>query len=155
AIVLYDSCEKIRFEGNSFVGNLTPLTLVGHRTDTMFAGNYFSDNREPDLDGDGRSDRPYRLSSVFDHLRDNLNAADLFSLSFAAAALGTAEELFPVLDPVAVEDRSPLTRPPRLDAVPIHDRSGRNASRAGLAVALFGIAAGSSVLFAGRRRGER
>ncbi len=155
AIVLYDSCDKIRFEGNSFVGNLTPLTFVGHRTDTVFAGNYFSDNREPDLDGDGRSDRPYRLSSVFDHLRDNLNAADLFTQSFAATAVAAAEELFPVLDPVAVEDRSPLTRAPRLAAVPIHQRSGRNVSGAGLALALFGIAGGSSILLAGRRRGAR
>jgi len=153
AIVLYDSCEKIRFEGNSFVGNLTPLTLVGHRTDTVFAGNYYSDNREPDLDGDGRSDRPYRLSSVFDHLRQNLNAADLFSQSFAAAALATAEEMFPVLDPVAVEDLSPLGRAPRLGAVPISRRSTRNTNTAGLALALFGLTVGSSVFLAGRRRG--
>lgn len=153
AIVLYDSCEKVRFEGNSFVGNLSPLTLVGRRTDTVFAGNYFSDNREPDLDGDGRSDRPYRLSSVFDHLRDNLHAADLFSQSFAAAAMATAEDLFPVLDPVAAEDLSPLARAPRLPAVPVHQRSSRHTSRAGLALALFGITAGSSVLLAGRRRG--
>ena len=33
-IVLYDSCGGVVFEGNSFVGNLTPLTLVGRRTDT-------------------------------------------------------------------------------------------------------------------------
>jgi nitrous oxidase accessory protein len=155
AIVLYDSCETVRFEGNSFVGNLTPLTLVGHRTDTVFAGNYFSDNREPDLDGDGRSDRPYRLSSVFDHLRDNLNAADLFSQSLAAAALATAEELFPVLDPVAVEDHSALVRPPRLASVPLPHPSTRKGSRTGLALAMFGIAGGSSVLLAGRRRGAR
>ena len=73
-----------RFEGNSFVGNLTPLDLVGRRTDTVFDGNYWSDNDEPDLDGDGRSDRPYRLSSVFDHFRGNLTAADLLSDSLAA-----------------------------------------------------------------------
>ena len=38
AIVLYDSSAENRFEGNSFVSNLTPLTLVGTRTDTLFAG---------------------------------------------------------------------------------------------------------------------
>lgn len=155
AIVLFDSCEKVRFEGNSFVGNLTPLTFVGRRTDTVFTGNYYSDNREPDLDGDGRSDRPYRLSSVFDHLRDNLTAADIMSQSFAAAALATAEELFPVLDPVAVEDHSALVRAPRLPAVPAPHRADRNGSRAGLAIASFAIAGGSSIFFAGRRRGPR
>jgi len=39
------------FSGNSFVGNMTPLFLVGRRTDTVFEGNYWSDNDEPDLDG--------------------------------------------------------------------------------------------------------
>ena len=54
--MLYDSCARNRFEGNSFVANQTPLTLVGRRTDTQFDGNYWSDNGEPDLDGDGRTD---------------------------------------------------------------------------------------------------
>ena len=49
--MLYDSCARNRFEGNSFVANLTPLVLVGRRTDTVFSGNYWSDAREPDLDG--------------------------------------------------------------------------------------------------------
>jgi nitrous oxidase accessory protein len=114
AIVLYDSCGDNQFEGNSFVANLSPLLLVGRRTDTRFDGNYWSDNQEPDLDGDGRSDRPYRLSSVFDHFRGNLTAADLFSQGFAAAALGAAERTFPVLEPVAALDRAPLVRPPEL-----------------------------------------
>src|SRR5262249_51457012 len=77
ATVLYDWSGQNRFEGNSFVANLAPLNFVGRRTDTVFAGNYWSENREPDLDGDGRSDRPYRLTSVFDHFRGNLTAADL------------------------------------------------------------------------------
>ncbi|HSD73037.1 MAG TPA: nitrous oxide reductase family maturation protein NosD, partial [Thermoanaerobaculia bacterium] len=64
AIVLYDSCSENRFEGNSFIENLTPLEFVGRRTDTRFDGNYWSGNDVPDLDGDGVSDREYRLSSV-------------------------------------------------------------------------------------------
>jgi nitrous oxidase accessory protein len=118
AIVLYDSAAQNVFAGNSFVANLTPLSLVGKRTDTVFDGNYWSDHHEPDLDGDGRADRPYRLSSVFDHLRSNLTAADLFTQGIAAAALGAAERTFPVLDAVAVEDRAPLSRPPALPNVP-------------------------------------
>jgi nitrous oxidase accessory protein len=42
AIVLYASSAGIRFEGNSFVSNLTPLTLVGKRPDAAFVGNYWS-----------------------------------------------------------------------------------------------------------------
>ena len=64
----------------------------------MFDGNYWSDNGEPDLDGDGGRDRPYRLSNVFDHLRGNLTAADLFAQGLGADVLAAAERTFPVLD---------------------------------------------------------
>ncbi len=151
AIVLYDSCAGNRFEGNSFVANQTPLTLVGRRTDTRFDGNYWSDNGEPDLDGDGRSDRPYRLSSVFDHFRGNLTAADLFTQGFAAAALGAAERAFPVLDPVPVEDHSPLARPPLLAQVPRPVKRPARPDAAGIAGSALGLAGGLAALLAGRR----
>ena len=150
AIVLYDSCAENRFEENSFVANLTPLMLAGRRTDTVFYGNYWSENEEPDLDGDGRSDRPYRLSSVFDHLRGNLTAADLFSHSLATEALGQAEHLFPVLEPVPVEDRAALMRPPRLPRVPSQPER-RQSSAGGLITAAIGVAGGLSVFSFGRK----
>ena len=146
AIVLYDSSGQNVFEENSFVANLTPLSLSGRRTDTVFVGNYWSDHREPDLDGDGRSDRPYRLSSVFDHLRSNLTAADLFTQSFAAAALGAAERTFPVLDAVPVEDRSPLAHPPALPAVPRGRAGTRGANAAGLTAAAAMLMLGLSAI---------
>jgi nitrous oxidase accessory protein len=151
ALVVYGSCGENRFEGNSFLANLTPLTLVGKRTDTTFDGNYWSENDEPDLDGDGRSDRPYRLSNVFDHLRGNLLAADLFAQSFAATAIGVAERTFPVLEQVAAVDRSPLARPPSLPAVPTPNREGGRASLAGLAASFGAFAFGSAILLVGRR----
>jgi nitrous oxidase accessory protein len=151
AIVLYDSCARNRFEGNSFVQNMTPLTLIGRRTDTVFSGNYWSDNDEPDLDGDGRSDRPYRLSSVFDHFRGNLTAADLFTPGFAAAALGAAERAFPVLEPVAVVDSLPLARPPRLPAVPPAPTVPRSIHLLGLLASGSALALGATVLWTGRR----
>ena len=151
AVVLYDSCGENRFVGNLFVGNMTPLTLVGRRTDTNFDGNYWSGNDEPDLDGDGRSDRPYRLSSVFDHFRGNLTAADLFTESFAAAALGAAERAFPVLEPVTVEDRLPLTRPPILPEVPRPPAAPRGAHAAGVLASAAAVAVGSVALWKGRR----
>lgn len=152
AVVLYQGCERNRFEGNSFVGNMTPLDLVGRRTDTVFLGNYYSDNEEPDLDGDGRADRPYRLSSVFDHFRGNLHAADLYSDSFAAAAIGAAERAFPVLRLVPVEDPSPLVRPPRLAEVPRLDPGPAGPSPRGLLASLALVAGGWVVLGRARRR---
>jgi nitrous oxidase accessory protein len=151
AIVLYASCAKIRFTGNSFVANMTPLTLVGRTTDTNFDGNYWSENDEPDLDGDGRTDRPYRLTSVFDHFRGNLLAADLFTQGFAAAALGMAERTFPVLDPFPVEDHGPLARPPRLPSVPLPENRTSRPDAVGLAGSVLGLAAGLLALRAGRR----
>jgi nitrous oxidase accessory protein len=152
AIVLYDSCSGVVFEGNAFVGNLTPLDLVGRRTDTRFDGNYWSDDREPDLDGDGRSDRPHVLGSLFDHLRGNLHAADLLARSTAASALGAAERSFPVLAPVQAVDRAPLARPPRLDAVPAERTVPRGASVPGLAASAVAAALGLAVLAAAGRR---
>lgn len=149
-IVLYDSCARNRFEGNSFVANLTPLLLVGRRTDTVFAGNYWSDDDEPDLDGDGRSDRPYRLSSVFDHLRGNLTAADLLAQGPAALALAAAEQAFPVLDAVPVEDAAPLARPPAAPLLPLAGKRGEP-SPAGLLASLALAGAGAFALVRGRR----
>ena len=152
AIVLYDSCANIRFEGNSFVGNLSPLMLVGRRTDTVARGNYWSDNRELDLDGDGYTDRPYRLSSVFDHMRGNLTAADLFARSFAATALSAAETTFPVLAPIQVVDSLPLARAPRLPKVPAAPTSLRSAGSLGLLLSLGFVAIGVAAVRVARPR---
>jgi len=151
AIVLYDPNGGHRFEGNSFVGNMSPLDLVARQTDTVFAGNYWSGNAEPDLDGDGRSDRPYRLTSVFDHFRGNLTAADILSDSFAAAAIGAAERAFPVLRLVPVEDPSPLARPPALPAVPAPYSRSAGVNLTGIAGSLALGLAGLAVLSRGRR----
>ncbi|MCU0256182.1 MAG: nitrous oxide reductase family maturation protein NosD [Vicinamibacterales bacterium] len=150
AIVLFASAAGTRFEGNTFVGNMSPLNLVGKRVDLDVDGNYWSGNLEPDLDGDGRTDGPYRLDSVFDHFRGNLTAADLFSDGFAAVALSAAERAFPVLSPVEVADRAPLARPPALDAVPT--TAGRVAPVDPPALALYGLAValGGATLVRGR-----
>jgi nitrous oxidase accessory protein len=151
AIVLYDSCSGNRFEANSFIENLTPLILVGRRTDTSFDGNYWSGNDEPDLDGDGFSDRPYRLSSLFDHFRGNLAAADLFTQGFGAKALSTAERAFPVLDALPVVDHAPLARPPLLDRIPKPPAASQRASAAGLTASAAVMAAGALALTRARR----
>jgi nitrous oxidase accessory protein len=151
AMVIYDSARQVRFDGNSFVANLSPLQLVGQRTDTVFDRNYWSDSQGADLDGDGVQDAQYRLSNVFDHLRGNLTAADLFAQGLGAAVLARAEDVFPVLDPIPVVDRHPLARAPRLPAVPVTSTDGSTGSTwsAGLSagVAMFGV-----WLFASGRR---
>ena len=155
ALVLYDSVRESRFEGNAFFGNLSPLEFVGRRTDTIVDGNYWSDSAGADLDGDGVEDGPYRLSSVFDHFRGNLTAADLFAQGLGAKILSRAEETFPVLDPIPVVDAHPLARAPKLPNVPLPPP--RDATRgAGWAIvaSACGLTAGVAVLIAGRRPGH-
>lgn len=104
ALVIYASVSGNVFRDNAFVGNLTPLELVGRRTDTIFDGNYWSDADEPDLDGDGFRDRPYRIVNVFDHFRGRTVASDLLSRGPAARALAAAERAFPVMSMINVTD---------------------------------------------------
>jgi nitrous oxidase accessory protein len=156
-VILYTSASGNVFEGNSFLGYLTPLTLYGRHTDTRFEGNYWSDDAQPDLDGDGRRDRPYRLMSLFDHLRGNLIAADLLAQSPAASALALAEQTFPVLDPVEVVDPAPLARPPELSRVPGTGARPLRSHAVGIVSALGLVALGSIGLIAWRipdRRGS-
>jgi nitrous oxidase accessory protein len=152
AIVLYDNCEQNRIERNSFVANFTPLSLVGLRTDTLIRWNYWSGNPEPDLDGDSLSDRPYTLTSVFDHFRDNVLAADLYAQTFAAEALGMAERAFPVLSPSRVHDLAPLAHPPVLPSVPSGRGTPRRWNPPGLIVSAIGLACGLSAQWRARRR---
>ena len=155
AVVLYDSDGGHRFEGNSFVGNLSPLTLIGKRTDTRFDRNYWSENDEPDLDGDGISDRPYRLENVFDHLRGNLSAADLMARGFAAATIGAAERAFPIIAPVAVVDAHPLARPPAAMPMWATRVAGRQPAAMPMVVSLACLGAGVAQFARGRRTGGR
>jgi nitrous oxidase accessory protein len=154
ALVVYDSCGENRIEGNAFIANLTPLTLVGRRTDTVFDGNYWSENDAPDLDGDGVTDRPFLLGSLFDHLRGNVAAADLLAQSLAAAALAVAERAFPVLAPSEAVDRRPLARPPPLPGVPRPSPRPRRPDPVGIAGALVALAGGGALLAGWRRRVE-
>jgi nitrous oxidase accessory protein len=154
AIVLYDSSRQVRFEDNVFSANLSPLMLVGRRTDAVFTGNYWSDHDEPDLDGDGVRDRPYRLSNVFDHIRSNLTAADLLAQGLGASVLGAAERMFPVLEPVAVVDARPLASRPALPAVPLPPRRAGVRSVLGLVIALSCLCGGLAVLVRGGASGS-
>jgi nitrous oxidase accessory protein len=151
AVVLYASSRGNRFEGNAFVGNLSPFQLVGRRTDSRFDGNYWSDHEAFDLDADGVADRPYRLSNVFDHFRGNLTAADLFAQSLGASVLSAAERVFPVLDPVPVQDGHPLARPPILRDVPAPPPDPGRLAGWGVAGSLAGLGLGGGVLWSGRR----
>jgi nitrous oxidase accessory protein len=146
AIIAFDSSRATRFEGNSFVGNLTPLVLVGKRLDATFTANFWSGHAEPDLDGDGRTERPYRLTSVFDHMRGNLTAADLYVDGFAGIALSLAETAFPVLEPLSVVEERPLAAPPSLPEVPRAQQTRSRSDYSGLGASALALVTGLWVL---------
>jgi nitrous oxidase accessory protein len=117
----------------------------------VFEGNYWSDAAEPDFDDDGVGDRPYRLSNVFDHLRGNLTAADLFAQGLGATVIAGAERAFPVLEAVSVQDARPLARMPALHDVPARAAGTTTRTVLGLVASAAGVVGGCLVLFAGRR----
>jgi nitrous oxidase accessory protein len=151
AVVLFASTLDSSFTHNAFVGNLSPLMLVGRHTDVSFTGNYWSDNDAPDLDGDGRTDAPYPLTSLFDRLRGNLSAADLFSRSLSASALAAAERALPVLAPAPVVDPSPLAAPPALALPALWRRPEGRRSSSALALSASALLAGLAIACHGRR----
>ena len=151
AVVLFGSAAKSAFAHNAFVGNLSPLMLVGRPNEAVFDGNYWSDNETPDLDGDGRSDGAYQLSSLFDDFRGNLTAADLFSRSLSASAIAAAERAFPVLTPALVVDHAPLAVPPALSLPELWRRPAGRQSASGLFASTLAVIAGLAVVRKGRR----
>ena len=153
AVQVYGGCLRTRFEGNSFVGNTTPVsvfTQFGGAPESFFEGNYWSENDQPDLDGDGRSDRGYALGSPFDLFRRRISTADLLAQSPAALALAAAGRAFPVFDVRQASDSRPLARPPVLRDVPAANPGHDAADPGGIAVSLALAALGVALLRAGR-----
>jgi nitrous oxidase accessory protein len=151
AVVLFASSQRLTVTGNSFVGNLSPLLLVGRRPDATFSGNFWSDNSAPDLDGDGRTDYAYPLTSVFDTMRGNLTAADLFARSLSASALGAAERALPVLAPPEVVDPAPLAAAPELLLPALWHPAQRRGSWGGLGASACALVLGAAAASRGRR----
>ncbi len=104
---------------------------MGRRTDTVFDGNYWSDNDEPDLDGDGRSDRPVPAHErVRPPPRQPDRGRPVRPRASRPPALAAAERTFPVLEPSRSWTARPLARPPGSSpAVP----AARRGAPAGLA----------------------
>ena len=111
ALVIYDSSGGNTFEGNSFVGNLTPLSLSGRRTDTRFDGNYWSDHPAFDLNGDGIADGVYRPNDLMDHILWSQPSAALLTGSPAVQLVRWSQSSFPAILPGGVTDSHPLMQP--------------------------------------------
>lgn len=122
ASVILENSEENRIHGNNFLSNLSLLQLRGGtqqgRNNLFYKdgrGNYWSDHRGYDLDGDGIGDQPYNLQGIYDALESEYPEFRLFLFSPLAAAVSLAEKAFPILKvTVTAEDRFPLMRPVKI-----------------------------------------
>ena len=115
ALQIFSSCAQNLFVENNFVENLSPLLLVGKRSDTRWQeggrGNYWSDYRGYDLDGDGVGDVAHKVQNVFEYLEGNYPRLRLYLRSPAAQALAAAEHAFPIIKGSSEKDGAPLMKP--------------------------------------------
>jgi nitrous oxidase accessory protein len=114
-VVLFPSAQGNRFEDNSFVENGSQVEIEGFR-DTMttntWRGNYWSDYRGYDVNGDGMGDLAYRPSRLFERIADNSPSLRLFADSPSAQAIDFAAGVFPIFEPKPkFADESPRMRP--------------------------------------------
>ena len=107
-----------RVAGNSFIENglsayaSTNEQLAWNDTD---AGNYWSDARPIDLDGDGTSAVRHQPAGVAEELIREQPQAAVFAESPAFDAIRLAESSFPVVESPGVVDHRPLADPPHED----------------------------------------
>ncbi len=117
-IELRASSEGNRITRNTLAGNSEPLAMPTGTSPNDWDGNYWSDYRGYDLDGDGRGDTPYQAGNVFGYLIENLPPARLFLLSPAIQALEFAERTFPLIEAPHIEEAAPAMAPIRPDGLP-------------------------------------
>jgi nitrous oxidase accessory protein len=112
ALQMFSNAEQTLFTANNFIENLSPLQVVGKRTNARWhvngQGNYWSDYAGYDLDGNGIGDVPHKVQNVFEYLEGNYPRLRLYLNSPAAQALAAAEQSFPVLKSASESDAAPL-----------------------------------------------
>jgi nitrous oxidase accessory protein len=114
-IVIFPSAQGNRFEANTFLNNGEQVATEGFAemmTTNLWRGNFWSDYRGYDRDGDGRGDVAYRPVRLFERLADRNPGLRLFAENPSAQAIDFATRVFPIFEPKAkFVDESPLMRP--------------------------------------------
>ena len=100
-IRLMPSATGNTFAANSFVENGEQVTADGmsEHTRNLWEGNYWSDYRGFDANGDGIGDVPYRSMRLFERLTDRYPPFRLYAGSPVAQAIDFAASLFPLFAP--------------------------------------------------------
>jgi nitrous oxidase accessory protein len=121
-IAFMPAVKRNGFRDNCFIENLEQVAILGGGTfegndfTVEGRGNFWSDYRGWDQDGDGIGDLPYRAESLFENLMDRDPRLRLFLFSPAQQAVELAARAFPVVAPQPkLTDTAPLTRLPSID----------------------------------------
>jgi nitrous oxidase accessory protein len=112
AALALQSNVRLVFTGNRVADNLVDVRAEGAGTSARNQwsrdgrGNFWSDYRGYDGDGDGVGDLPHRYQPVLDQLVRRNPAAQAFLLTPAQLALENAARLFPIVrpEPLLVDD---------------------------------------------------
>ncbi|TVQ30207.1 MAG: nitrous oxide reductase family maturation protein NosD [Phycisphaeraceae bacterium] len=124
-VLLQPLVSQVAIFENSFIENIQQVgirgggELRGNELTRDGRGNYWSDYRGFDLDGDGVGDHPHRVEGLWDSLVDREPALRLFLYSPAQQAVEFAASAFPVVRPrPIVSDGAPLMRPAHTSPTP-------------------------------------
>jgi nitrous oxidase accessory protein len=122
AIQINGSCDGNRLAENNFIGNLSNLLSNASRSQTEWSkdgrGNYWSDYRGYDLNGDGIGDVPHKIQNVFQIVETKIPEVRFYLFSPAAEILEIAERALPILSLGSEKDPDPLFRPSSNSTVP-------------------------------------
>jgi nitrous oxidase accessory protein len=111
---LWPSARQNVFAANSLIdnGEQAVIEAAAGRSGNAWQGNYWSDYRGYDADGDGTGDVPHRAVRVFERLIQRYPALRLYADSPAAQALDVAARLLPIFAPQpTLIDAQPRMRP--------------------------------------------
>ena len=142
------------------MANLSPLSIVGKtsniRWDRDGTGNYWSDYKGYDLDGNGRGDVAFRIQNLFEHLEGNRPRLRLYFFSPVADALAAAEHSFPLIRGSREFDHYPLMKAAELGfgitETLDRDRNGERGAAAWAGVPASMLVIAAAVMWKGRRR---
>jgi nitrous oxidase accessory protein len=157
-VIAYSSSEGNTFTRNNFLANDIQVSLDMRRTRNRFevdgVGNYWSDARPYDLDGDGQGDNPHFPVGLFAFVSKQHPDLTVFSGSPAVVALDLAQRSLPALQLTELVDSRPRLNPDPIPpfegpAVPASPEGARATAALGLFAALATLS-GSTLLFRAR-----
>ncbi|MBI3969337.1 MAG: nitrous oxide reductase family maturation protein NosD [Chloroflexi bacterium] len=130
-LTLQPAIERNTFVENVFWENLQQVSvqgggaLRGNHWNEAGSGNYWSDYRGFDADGDGLGDIPYRAEALFHEILDRRPALRLLQFGLAGNAVEFAAQAFPTLrPPPKLVDEFPLMTRPALGSPEGETRTG-------------------------------